>query len=31
MDGPEFDQFWTKSWKGTQELFASGIMTAEKQ
>jgi tripartite-type tricarboxylate transporter receptor subunit TctC len=31
MDGPEFDKFWTKSWKETQELFASGVMTAEKQ
>ena len=29
MDGPEFDKFWTKSWKETQELFASGVMTAK--
>lgn len=27
MDGPDFDKFWTKSWKETQELFASGVMT----
>lgn len=27
MDGPEFEKFWTKSWKETQELFASGVMT----
>jgi tripartite-type tricarboxylate transporter receptor subunit TctC len=27
VDGPEFEKFWANSWKETQELFASGIMT----